>query len=400
MRKREQAQLIEIVDKMIAVLIVLEEKNLERERLLLVLRECIDALEVIESAIDAKVVEERKIVYKDILHTIKMQFVRCIEDLSNEIIVSSVVYQELRWNCQHLSDELSQEELKKVIMFLPYKASMWDCMETVWDSACKDNRCEVIVMPIPYYDRNPDYSLGDMHYEGALMPEYVEITHYEDVDIEVIRPEVIYFHNPYDEYNRVTSVHPSYYSSELKKHTECLVYLSYSIPGAYQSVEESSSFCRTKGMLNADLVVAQSEVHKYLLNQNGVPEKNIAVLGNPKLDYVLKHIQDTEIPEEWKVRIGNKEAVLICISIGSFLNWDDKGCIELYDRIIDTIIHKYNKAVIYRPHPLLESTIESLRPWRKEEYQRFINKWKHTEGFVLDTLSDSMPAIAASYCSL
>lgn len=398
MRKREQVQLIEIIDKIIAVLTVLEEKNLEKEGLLPVLRECIEALEMIESVIDADGAEERKHIYKDILHTIKIQLVHCIEDLSGEKKISSAFFQELSSNCQWLSSELAKEKLKKVIMFMPYKASMWDCMETVWDSACKDSGCKVIVMPIPYFDRNPDNSFGEMHFEAKLMPKYVQITHYEDVDLEELKPDVIYFHYPYDEYNKVTSVDPSYYSTELKKYTNCLVYLSYSIPGVYKSIEDSASFCRTKGMLNADIVVAQSEVHKYLLNQNGVPEKNIAVLGNPKLDYVLKHVKDVEIPELWKKKIGNREAVLICLSLGSFLNWERQGCIELYDRIIDTIIHKYGKAVIFRPHPLLESTIESMRPWRKEEYRKFIAKWKNTEGFVFDTLADTMPAIAASYC--
>ena len=51
-------------------------------------------------------------------------------------------------------------------VFLPYKASMWDSLESVWRAAWEDPDCDAYVIPIPYYDRNPDRSLGELHYEG------------------------------------------------------------------------------------------------------------------------------------------------------------------------------------------------------------------------------------------
>ncbi|WGX75653.1 hypothetical protein QJS64_17150 [Paraclostridium bifermentans] len=39
------------------------------------------------------------------------------------------------------------------ILFLPYKASMWDSMESIWISVSKDNRYDVKVMPIPYIEK-------------------------------------------------------------------------------------------------------------------------------------------------------------------------------------------------------------------------------------------------------
>ena len=36
---------------------------------------------------------------------------------------------------------------KKEIVFLPYKASMWDSMESVWKAAAEDDECEVYVVP-------------------------------------------------------------------------------------------------------------------------------------------------------------------------------------------------------------------------------------------------------------
>ena len=40
--------------------------------------------------------------------------------------------------------------------FLPYKASMWDSLESVWKAACKREECEVYVVPIPYFDKTEE----------------------------------------------------------------------------------------------------------------------------------------------------------------------------------------------------------------------------------------------------
>ncbi len=51
-------------------------------------------------------------------------------------------------------------KLRREMVFLPYKASMWDSLESVWQAAEKDPDCDAYVVPIPYYDKNPDGTLG------------------------------------------------------------------------------------------------------------------------------------------------------------------------------------------------------------------------------------------------
>ncbi len=50
---------------------------------------------------------------------------------------------------------------------------MWDSMASVWEAARNDPSCSAYVVPIPYFDRLPDRSLGAMRYDGALYPENV-----------------------------------------------------------------------------------------------------------------------------------------------------------------------------------------------------------------------------------
>ncbi|MBQ7479431.1 MAG: hypothetical protein IJT01_11160, partial [Selenomonadaceae bacterium] len=59
---------------------------------------------------------------------------------------------------RHLAAETEKEKkFKKDIVFLPYKASMWDSLESVWKAAEEDKEhCNAYVVPIPYADLTPD----------------------------------------------------------------------------------------------------------------------------------------------------------------------------------------------------------------------------------------------------
>jgi len=129
------------------------------------------------------------------------------------------------------------------VVFLPYKASMWDSLESIWKAASQDPECDAYVIPIPYYDKNQDGSFGQMHYEGSLYPDYVPVTYYGDYDFARNRPDMIFIHNPYDNNNYLTSVHPFFYSKNLKRFTEKLVYVPYFTLGEPNSEDEREVGC-------------------------------------------------------------------------------------------------------------------------------------------------------------
>src|SRR5699024_2721978 len=141
-----------------------------------------------------------------------------------------------------------------------YKYSMWDSLESIWMAAEDDPRCNARVMPIPYYDRDSNGLLGDFHYE---LEEYIKngipAIPYKDYDYTIIRPDVIYFHNPYDGSNRVTSVAPEFYTDNLKHYTEMLVYVPYFVAGNYTKLENARGFVDNPGVQNADKVILQSD---------------------------------------------------------------------------------------------------------------------------------------------
>ena len=212
---------------------------------------------------------------------------------------------------------------KKEVVFLPYKAAMWDSLESVWQAAWEDENCDAYVIPIPYYDKNPDGSFREMHYEADQYPDYVPVTRYDAFDFAAHQPDVIYIHNAYDNWNLVTSVHPHFFSGNLKQYTDTLVYIPYFVldevdPNNEQMVEKIRHFCFMPGIINADKVIVQSEdmkqiyVNEYLkaakahglqgrhLDRTYLEQKFLG-LGSPKYDRVLStQREEFDIPKEWQ----------------------------------------------------------------------------------------------------
>ena len=175
------------------------------------------------------------------------------------------IYADLQNQLSEISRSVKDDIPERLeILFLPYKASMWDSLESIWKAAYADESCDAYVVPIPYYDKNPDGSFGEMHYEGNQYPDYVPIIPYEAYDLQTRKPDGIYIHNPYDECNYVTTVHPSYYSKKLKEYTKTLVYIPYFMleevkPDEAEQLEGVKHFCLTPGVINAHKVIVQSE---------------------------------------------------------------------------------------------------------------------------------------------
>lgn len=301
---------------------------------------------------------------------------------------------------------------KREVIFLPYKASMWDSLESVWKAASEDEMCEAFVIPVPYFDKNPDGTLGQFHYEGNEYPVNVPITDWQEYNIPERRPDAIYIHNPYDQFNYVTSVHPYFYASNLRKYTDLLVYIPYFI-AIDDNVEEH--FCTTNGVLYAHKVIVQSkkvrqtyikEFHKFEKENNckglfGKIEDKVVALGSPKYDKVLaSKREDYELPSEWKKVIerpdrSRKKVILYNTTIGSTL----KESVDMLTKIEDVLrVFENDKetALLWRPHPLLKTTLKSMRPDLLRDFLRIEEDYKKGGWGIYDESADLYRAIAVS----
>ena len=298
------------------------------------------------------------------------------------------------------------------VVFMPYKASMWDSLESVWKAADEDPDCDAYVVPIPYYDRKPDKSLGAFHYEGDQYPEYVPVVHYDNYDLKKRKPDIIYIHNPYDECNYVTTVDPGFYSKELKKYTDKLIYIPYFVLN--ENLSNIEHFVLTPGVLNADEIIVQSEKIKQmyiniLLKYTGNSEQNrnflnnkIKGTGSPKFDKIKNmSFEDVVVPEEWKKIIyrpdgTRKKVIMYNNSVGSLLKYERK-MLEKMCSVFNTFIEKRDDVVLlWRPHPLIKATLESMRPDLLEAYTRMVEQYRNDGWGIYDDSADLDRAIAIS----
>lgn len=283
---------------------------------------------------------------------------------------------------------------KLKIVFMPYKASMWDCMESVWEAANADEGCETFVVPIPYYEKNMEGVIVKECYEANFFPDYVPIISYKQFSVEVEQPDVIYIHNPYDAANYVTSVYPEYYSSKLCSYTDQLIYLPYFLCGEGEMPETHQNLPAYKYI---DKIIVQDEVKaKSLLEY--IPEDKIIVIGSPKVDQLLKlarkkeEIIENRIPLDWGKKIKGKKVILFNTSISGILS-NSKFAINKIRYVLRQFEKRTDVVLLWRPHPLIEATLNAMRPQLYKEYMEIKEKYISEDRGILDETEN--PALTA-----
>lgn len=345
------------------------------------------------------------------------------EEISAEPVVNAEkVYKHLRKALLVVENSVRNDiSVRKEVVFFPYKASMWDSLESVYLAAKADPECDAYCVPIPYYDKNPDGSFAQIHYEGREYPKNIEIIDWQTYHFEERKPDVMYIHNPYDECNYVTSVHPRFYSSNLKKYTDELIYIPYFVlpevdPQDEKTIEQMRHFCLQPGVLNADKVILQSAAMSQIyMNEytkaakaNGVSvdrewlKRKYLGLGSPKFDKVKNtKKEDVEIPPAW-LRIiqkpdgSYKKIVFYNTSIGALLQYEEK-MLEKMKWVFDVLRENQEEvALLWRPHPLIKATIESMRPQLWKEYEQLVCEYKTAGWGIYDDSADLDRAIVLS----
>lgn len=280
--------------------------------------------------------------------------------------------------------------IRKEVVFLPYKASMWDSLESIWKKYDADANWEAKVVPIPYFDRKSDGSLGEAHYEGDSFPQYVPIVDYNKYNFEKRHPEEIYICNPYDANNYVTCIHPFFFSKNIHNYTDKLIYVPYFVlaepnvadPLCLKGMEH---FVLVSGVLEADKVIVQSEnmrrayieilTSKFGSNTKSLWEEKIKGEGSPKFDKLQNtKKEELEIPREWqslikKVDGSNKKVVLYNTSISELLEQKEKMITKI-SKVISIFYENRDEVVLWwRPHPLIEATLTSMHPELWADYK-------------------------------
>ena len=330
------------------------------------------------------------------------------ESIRNKL--ANQLQDKLRLIKNSVNNELKPDKIE--VAFFPYKASMWDSLESIYLAAKEDPACDAYVVPIPYYDRLPGGAFGQMHYEGMEYPSNIPVTDWQAYNVEERRPDIIFVHNPYDANNYVTSVHPDFYCERLKDLTDCLVYVPYFV---CTGDEVSEHFCVLPGTLYAHKVIVQSEgirqdyikhFKEFEKKNNcraafGKPEDKFVALGSPKFDKAINSKpEDFALPPEWQQLIvkpdGTKKKVFFYnTTIAAILDGDEKY-LQKIRYVLSVFRDAPDVVLLWRPHPLNETTYQVMRPRLLDEYKRVIGEYKHEGWGIFDDSPNLHRAIAWS----
>jgi len=208
---------------------------------------------------------------------------------------------------------------------------MSDSIESIYLAAKADPDCDAYWIPIPFFERNCDGTLGSMHYQGAeYYNDYIECTDWRQYDIEAQHPDVIFTFSPYDAGNYVTTVHPDFYCERLHELTDMLVYCPY-----FVSIDDVPEyFCPVAGCAFAHKVIVQSEKVRdtYIRvfkdaygNKYGKPKDKFIALGSPKYDKVINtKREDSKLPVEWEKLISDKKVIFYNTRVSAILINDEQ----------------------------------------------------------------------------
>lgn len=300
--------------------------------------------------------------------------------------------------------QIQEENETYRVLFLPYKYSMWDSFESIFEAAKEDENCEAYVMPIPYYDKDQEGNLTEMHDESESYPDDVGIISWQDNQVDEIDPDVIFIHNPYDGNNLVTSIHPKYYTNKLTSKNRIVIYVPY-----YVSYTEDEGILAFMGGAEyyTDYVIVQSEWYKEkfeleMLKHNILNDGNkFVVLGNPKYDKI-RGLTKYEYPlrDDWKEKLlyksGNKKFTVLLDTTIEVLTKGKEKTLKKVEEVIDFFEKQKDFALVWRPHPLIKPTLRKMCPELIAAYVKLVDRCKKLNNCIFDDTNVMHTAIAWS----
>lgn len=311
--------------------------------------------------------------------------------------------------------QIQEEKETYRVLFLPYKYSMWDSLESIFEAAKEDENCEAYVMPIPYYDKDQEGNFTEIHDESGSYPDDIGIISWQDNQVDEIDPDVIFIHNPYDGNNLLTSIHPDYYTNKLVRKDRIVIYVPY-----YATYGDNEGTPIPVGVseIYSDYVIAQSEWQKrqyeialddYKKSDERLNElifsfdngNKVVALGNPKYDKA-RRVSKSNYPlnDDWKKVLldsnGNRKfTMLLDTTIGIVLRKRGR-MLKKVNEIIGFFEKHDDLALIWRPHPLIIPTLRNMLPELVPEYKKLVDHCKRLDNCIFDDTSDMHLAMAWS----
>ena len=303
--------------------------------------------------------------------------------------------------------------MRKEILFLPFRADLWYLMDPIYRELSEDANNIVYVMPIPYFDRTGGGALAEIHCEIKDYPKDLKLLDYRKNDIRHMHPDVIYTQNAYDRYNYTYVLSPEFFTSELKKYTEELVYVPYFRIGAFnwddeKLIKTADYFVKIPGVVHADRVLVESEQMKELyvkalIEFAGEDTENIwrEKIEVRKPSDEEKPVSYEIYPVEWQEHLfaaggKKKKAVLFLNAVCSIYQYQKSFLRKLREILKVFYEHREEVVLIWRQHPSLAGAAHLFDREQWLEYREIVEGYRMEGWGILDETEDAALAVSVA----
>lgn len=295
------------------------------------------------------------------------------------------------------------EEIKKEILTLkkgineviviPYRDKYFDGLKSIIDEYKKIG-ANVSVMPIPYYVKNFS-GIITAEYEPIAACENIKqmgyaVLNYEEYDLVSKHPNVIVIQNPFDGTNFSTTVAPMFYSEQLKKYCDELIYVSpFDVDITSERARKMCrDFINRPAVIYSDKIVVQNEEIKKLYI-----ESLIEFSGNEYEAIWREKVVVVNSPQKL-IKENKKKKILYFVSFGVVFAYSKniiakmQKSIEILEKYSDKIdwILAIDEAIVDNTSlieektwngikEIIEDTNKKVSIVNPQEYMKYVNEY-------------------------
>ena len=329
-----------------------------------------------------KVLQEEMDNYGDIIFQFKL-----VEKFLSSLQIKNAIEQ-MEILCEKCITEI---DYKIKVLFFAELGGKWDSMASVYYSMKRRSDCivDVVLQPVFRTHTLEDGTIKEeIVYNDYLTDMGISYIPYNEYDMKTELPDITFMSQPYE-----SCTYPMFWPENISKYSR-LVYLPYFTAINFNDYTTAfNSFFNLNTQKYSWRIPCQSEKMKDYYKANASHRgKNVIVTGLPKWDYPMSLNKDnTPIPEAWYSKLNGKK-VFLWNTHFSLSTCGSQVLGEKSAEFIKYFIKNPDIALIWRPHPMLETVIKTY--YSEEEWNYYVKLKRIVEkssNIVIDT-NDSYAA--------
>ena len=307
-----------------------------------------------------------------------------------------------------LSHGVHSKEHDQEVVFLISRAENWVFFENEYKKYNNNPLCTCYIIPIPYYKKDNLLNHTEIVFEAEDFPDDVKITKPDEYDFYGRKPDIVYYDDPYDNFDAYTSVYPMFYSDKIRLFAGKMIYVSCILVDEYDKDDvcatQMMKHCiLTPGVARADEVIVQSEKirQRYIEaltewageDTKPVWEKRIKGSGTDRVDIKeYPDISPDELNNDWinylyKPDGTRKEVVLFHIEISN-LAQNGVAVINRIKEVFDDFKDDPDRILYFNPDPRINESLKDYNEEQWNSYTEIVNRFIEDDYGIYDDGED------------